>query len=48
MDVVFAHADRILVMSRGRLIAEGPPDRVRADPEVQAVYLGYGFAGGAA
>ncbi len=48
MDVVFGHADRILVMSRGRLIAEGPPDRVRADPEVQAVYLGYGFAGGAA
>jgi branched-chain amino acid transport system ATP-binding protein len=48
MDVVFGHADRILVMSRGRLIAEGPPERVRADPEVQAVYLGHGFAGGPA
>lgn len=41
MDVVFAHADRIMVMSRGRLIAEGPPAAVRADPQVQAVYLGH-------
>jgi branched-chain amino acid transport system ATP-binding protein len=48
MDVVFGHADRVLVMSRGRLIAEGPPDRVRVDPEVQAVYLGHGFADGPA
>ena len=40
MDVVFGHADRILVMSRGELVAEGTPDEVRADPEVQAIYLG--------
>ncbi|WP_237477552.1 ABC transporter ATP-binding protein [Lichenibacterium dinghuense] len=40
MDVVFAHADRVLVLSRGRLIAEGPPEAVRRDPEVRAVYLG--------
>jgi branched-chain amino acid transport system ATP-binding protein len=40
MDVVFGHADRVLVMSRGRLIAAGSPAQVRADPEVQAVYLG--------
>jgi branched-chain amino acid transport system ATP-binding protein len=40
MDVVFGHADRVLVMSRGRLIAAGPPAAVRADPQVQAVYLG--------
>ncbi len=40
MDVVFAYADRILVINRGRLIAEGPPERVRADREVQAIYLG--------
>ena len=42
MDVVFAHADRIIVLDRGRLIAEGPPAEVRANPEVQKVYLGSG------
>ena len=42
MDVVFAHADRILVLNRGTLIAEGKPADVRADPEVQKVYLGSG------
>ena len=40
MDVVFGHADRVLVMDRGALIAEGPPEVVRADRRVQAVYLG--------
>ena len=40
MDVVFAHADRIIVLNRGRLIAAGKPDEVRANPEVQRVYLG--------
>jgi branched-chain amino acid transport system ATP-binding protein len=40
MDVVFAHADRVLVLDRGRLIAAGAPDAVRADPEVRQVYLG--------
>ncbi|HEX2891655.1 ABC transporter ATP-binding protein [Vineibacter terrae] len=42
MDVVFAHADRVIVLDRGRLIASGTPDQVRADPQVQAVYLGSG------
>lgn len=40
MDVVFGHADRIMVMHRGSLIAAGPPGEVRDDPEVRAVYLG--------
>ncbi len=40
MDVVFGHADRIMVMHRGELIAAGPPGEVRDDPEVRAVYLG--------
>ena len=40
MDVVFGHATRIIVLDRGQLIAEGTPDAVRADPRVQAVYLG--------
>jgi branched-chain amino acid transport system ATP-binding protein len=40
MDVVFTHADRILVMNRGRLIAQGTPDEVKTNDEVRAVYLG--------
>jgi len=42
MDVVFGHADRIMVMNRGELVAEGSPEQVRANPLVQAVYLGAG------
>jgi branched-chain amino acid transport system ATP-binding protein len=40
MDVVFGHADRVLVLHEGALIAEGRPDQVRADPRVREVYLG--------
>jgi branched-chain amino acid transport system ATP-binding protein len=40
MDVVFQHADRLLVLDRGTLIAAGTPEAVRRDPQVQAVYLG--------
>ena len=42
MDVVFAYADRLIVLARGRLIAEGPPAQIRDDPQVQAVYFGTG------
>ena len=42
MDVVFAYADRMIVLARGRLIAEGPPAVIRDDPQVQAVYFGTG------
>jgi branched-chain amino acid transport system ATP-binding protein len=42
MDVVFAHADRIIVLDRGRILAEGAPQAVRADPRVREVYLGAG------
>jgi len=40
MDIVFGHADRVLVLDRGAPIAEGPPEAVRADRRVQEVYLG--------
>ncbi len=40
MDVVFGHAERVLVMSHGQLIADAAPAEVRADPRVQAAYLG--------
>jgi branched-chain amino acid transport system ATP-binding protein len=40
MDVVFAVAERIMVLHQGRVIAQGAPDTVRALPEVQTVYLG--------
>jgi branched-chain amino acid transport system ATP-binding protein len=46
MDVVFAHADRIVVLDRGALIAEGRPAEVRADAKVRAVYLGAGTTSG--
>jgi len=42
MDVVFEHADRVMVLSRGELIAEGPPSEVRHNRGVQAIYLGGG------
>jgi len=40
MAVVFAVATRISVLHQGRLLVEGTPEAMRADPEVQQVYLG--------
>ncbi len=42
MDVVFAYADRTIVLARGRLIAEGKPAEIRDHPKVQEVYFGSG------
>jgi branched-chain amino acid transport system ATP-binding protein len=42
MDVVFAFADRIIVLARGRLIAAGDAKSIRADLQVQEVYFGTG------
>jgi branched-chain amino acid transport system ATP-binding protein len=40
MEVVFSIAQKITVLHQGRIIADGPPADVRADPEVRRVYLG--------
>jgi len=41
--VVFSIAQKIAVLHQGRVIAEGRPEEVRADPEVRRVYLGHGL-----
>ncbi|MEO8717189.1 MAG: ABC transporter ATP-binding protein [Burkholderiales bacterium] len=40
MEVVFTHADRVLVLAEGQIIAQGSPTTVRADARVREVYLG--------
>ncbi|MGH8687290.1 MAG: ABC transporter ATP-binding protein [Burkholderiales bacterium] len=40
MDIVFGHADRVLVLAGGESIAEGPPALIRDDARVRALYLG--------
>jgi len=40
MSAVFALADRISVLIYGRILASGPPEQVRADPQVVTAYLG--------
>jgi branched-chain amino acid transport system ATP-binding protein len=42
MDVVFAFADRIVVLARGRLIADGNAAAIRDNPQVREVYFGTG------
>jgi branched-chain amino acid transport system ATP-binding protein len=47
MDVVFGHADRVIVLNRGRVIATGTPSDIRQQKQVQDVYLGGGTMFGA-
>ena len=43
MDIVFEHASRLIVLNRGSVVAEGSPDSVRANSDVQEIYLGSGL-----
>jgi branched-chain amino acid transport system ATP-binding protein len=40
MDVVFAHADHIIVLNYGKLIAKGAPQEVRENQKVRDIYFG--------
>jgi branched-chain amino acid transport system ATP-binding protein len=40
MDMVFGIAKRITVLDQGRVLADGAPDAIAADPKVRAAYLG--------
>ncbi|HEU5359590.1 MAG TPA: ABC transporter ATP-binding protein [Candidatus Deferrimicrobiaceae bacterium] len=40
MDVVFALSERIVVLHRGVIIGDGPPEEIRNDKTVKEVYLG--------
>ncbi len=40
MEMVFAIADRIMVMQQGHTIIQDTPEKVRLDPQVREAYLG--------
>jgi branched-chain amino acid transport system ATP-binding protein len=40
MEVVFSIANQISVISFGRILASGSPEKIRNDPQVKEVYLG--------
>jgi len=40
MEVVFGLASRVVVLHQGKVVADGPPHQIRADPKVREIYLG--------
>jgi branched-chain amino acid transport system ATP-binding protein len=45
MDVVFSLAERIVVMNRGRILADGTPSEIRENRQVRETYLGEEWGG---
>lgn len=45
MDVVFSLSDRIVVMNKGEILVDGPPDVIRNHREVREIYLGEEVSG---
>ena len=43
MEIVLDLADKITVLNRGQVIAEGAPSEIRSNEEVQQVYLGSSY-----
>jgi branched-chain amino acid transport system ATP-binding protein len=40
MDVAFQLADSMVVLHHGKVIAEGPSEKIKVDPKVKEIYLG--------
>ena len=40
LEVLFNHVERVIVMHEGRVLVEGPPEKVAEDPRVLDAYLG--------
>jgi branched-chain amino acid transport system ATP-binding protein len=40
MSLVMSISEKIYVMEYGRVIAQGPPEKIKSDPQVIKAYLG--------
>jgi branched-chain amino acid transport system ATP-binding protein len=43
VELVFSVCDQVVVLDDGRVVAQGPPEQVRAHPAVRTAYLGAGL-----
>jgi branched-chain amino acid transport system ATP-binding protein len=40
MDIVFSYSDRIIALHQGKILADGPPEKIERDEEVVCTVLG--------